>query len=186
METVAQSTVHGYAGQGVDGADRRDDRIMRISPGEPLHLLPASNHRVLTWATVRATGRVLSGAPATDVLPAWSEHTVDEALLDHVRDWPTWVESMTTPGAQAYSVLSVCRAWCALVGRERLSKRAAADRFVGDHPQDADLVVWARDWWYANGRDTDASRFDEVQDFVVRTTQTVVDAAQKVSPVRRS
>jgi GNAT superfamily N-acetyltransferase len=186
VETVAQSTVHAYAGRQADGADRRDDRIMRISPGEPLHLLPASNHRVLTWATVRATGRVLSGPPATDVLPPWSEHTVEEALLDHARDWPTGVESMTTGGAQAYSVLSVCRAWCALVGRERLSKRAAANRFVGGHPQDADLVVWARDWWYADGSDSEAGRFDEVRDFVVRTTQNVVDAVQKVSPVRRS
>ena len=111
---------------------------------------------------------------------------MEEALLDHVRDWPAWVEGMTTVGAQAYSVLSVCRAWCALGGRERLSKRAAADRFVGGHPQDADLVVWARDWWYADGSDSEAGRFDEVRDFVVRTTQTVVDAVQKVSPVRRS
>lgn len=186
VETVARSTVAAYAGRQVDAAGRRDDRIMRISPGEPLHLLPASNHRVLTWATVRATGLVLSGEPATDVLPAWPEHTVEEALLDHVRDWPTWVEDMTTVGAQAYSVLSVCRAWCALVGRERLSKRAAADRFVGDHPRDADLVVWARDWWYSDGPDTEPSRYDEVRDFVVRTTRSVVDVAQKVSPVRRS
>jgi hypothetical protein len=113
------------------------DAIMRIDPSEELHLLPAIPPRL-----ARA------------------------ALLDHVRDWPGWVEDMTTIGAQSYSVLSLCRAWCAVVEGEQLSKRGAADRFAAARPAETELVRWARDWWYAAGSDDEPGRHAEVRDFV--------------------
>ena len=178
VETVGLPTVVAFAG--TSGATSgRGDLIMRVSPGEALHLLLATTHRVLTWATVREKGRPLLGAPAAELLPPIAPGAVRTALLEHVRDWPAWVEDMTTVGAQAYAVLSMCRAWGALVEGEQRSKKAAADRFARAHPDDADLVVWARDWWYAGGSDAARSRFGEVRDFVARVSRSLLDGSSR-------
>jgi hypothetical protein len=173
VETVARSTVEAFA-TGTACADS----IMRISPGEALHLLPATRHRVLTWATVREKGHALVGPPAASVLPAVPPELARAALKEHVRDWPEWVEDMRQAGGQAYAVLALCRAWCALVDGEQLSKRAAADRVILTRPDDAELVRWARDWWYADGSDDEPNRHDEVRDFVVRTCQALLRRPQ--------
>lgn len=178
VETVARSTVAAHVANAPAERAGSRDAIMRISPGEPLHLLPATSHRVLTWATVRATGRALVGPAPREVLPPIPAERTRAALLDHVRDWPAWVENMRPVGAQSYSVLSMCRAWCAVVDGEQLSKRAAADRFVTSRPRDADLVTWARDWWYADGSDEEPGRHAEVRDFVVQTSRAILDAAE--------
>lgn len=181
VETVARSTVEAYASGPPDAPESsRTDSIMRISPGEALHLLPATSHRVVTWATVRGSGRALVGPTAAEALPTVSAQTARDALIEHVRDWPTWVEGMTTVGAQSYSVLSLCRAWCALVRGEQLSKRAAADEFASARPEEADLVRWAGDWWYAGGSDDEKGRFEEVRAFVVRTSRAVLDSTAGV------
>ena len=183
VETVARSTIESYASGPPDAPDgTRADAIMRISPGEALHLLPATSHRILTWATVREHGRALVGPAASDLLPVVSPQAAREALLDHVRDWPAWVEGMRTVGAQAYSVLSLCRAWCALVCGEQRSKRAAADDFAAARPADDDLVRWAADWWYARGSDDEDGRFEEVRAFVVRTSRAILDITAGVGP----
>ncbi len=178
VETVGVPTVESLA---AGGEAKARDVIMRISPGESLHLLPATRHRVLTWDTVRERGRPLVGPPAAEVLPAVAPEQLREALLAHVRDWPTWVEEMRPVGAQSYAVLSTCRAWCALVDGEQLSKRAAADRYAVDRPSDAALVAWARDWWYAAGSDDDPGRFQQVREFVVRTCRAILDAEADAS-----
>jgi hypothetical protein len=149
---------------GVDG-----HRIARISPGEDLHLLPATTHRLVTWSAVRASGRPLLGPPPADLLPPIDPGLVREAFRDHVRDWPQWVKTMTTPGAQAYAVLTLCRAIHHLRYGRQLSKRQAADQTDGG--QWSDLIRWARDWWYHQGRDTDPGRpQQEVERFVTETS----------------
>ena len=144
----------------------RDHMIARISPGEALHLLPATAHRVVTWAAVHDYGRPLLGPPADELLPAADPGLVRAALLDHVRDWPTWVLEMTPPGAQSYAVLTLCRAYQRLHNGRQLSKRQAAEHTIAALPRWADLIVWARDWWYDSGHDSDPGRVDEVRAFV--------------------
>ena len=173
VETCGLPTLLALSG----GADAGpEDVIMRLSPGETLHLLPASRHRVLTWTTVRERGRRLVGPPAADVLPPVAPDLTRAALLEHVRDWPLWVEDIRSTGGQSYAVLSLCRAWCAVVDGEQLSKLAASDRFAATRPEDADLVAWARDWWYAGGSDGDPGRFGEVRHFVIRTSRAILHA----------
>jgi hypothetical protein len=145
-------------------------RIARISPGEPLHLLPATTHRLVTWSTVRASGRILLGPPPAELLPAIDPGSAREALLDHVRDWPRWVRTMTTPGAQSYAVLTLCRAVQRLRYGRQLSKRQAADLTASALPQWAGLITWARDWWYDQGSDTDPGHQQQVERFVAETS----------------
>ncbi|MEU9827307.1 aminoglycoside adenylyltransferase domain-containing protein [Micromonospora chersina] len=151
-----------------------DHVIARVSPGESLHLLPATTHRVVTWSAVHDYGRSLLGPPAGDLLPAVDADLVRSALLEHVRDWPAWVTRMTTPGAQAYAVLTLCRAWQRLQHGRQLSKRRAAYQTVADRPRWTDLIVWARDWWYGSGPDTDPGRGDEVREFVTELSAAIL------------
>jgi hypothetical protein len=160
--------------------------IARISPGEALHLLPVTTHRAVTWATVRATGRPLLGPPPGELLPSFDADLVREALLDHVRDWPAWVTEMTAPGAQSYAVLTMCRAVQRLSHGEQLSKRQAADRTLAGSLTWAELIAWARDWWFSGGEDTDPGRFEEVQAFVTATSAALLQAEAARAQTRRS
>ncbi|MEU8129766.1 aminoglycoside adenylyltransferase domain-containing protein [Micromonospora sp. NPDC049049] len=163
---AARDAAHGRVG--------RDHVIARVSPGESLHLLPATTHRVVAWAAVRDHGRRLLGPPADTLLPAVDPDLVRSALLDHVRDWPTWVTHMTTPGAQAYAVLTLCRAFQRLQNDRQLSKRQAADETVSARPRWAHLIIWARDWWYNSGQDTDHGSAIDVPAFVNELSATIL------------
>lgn len=172
VEYVSVDALHGPEGH----------LIARISPGEALHLLPATTHRLVTWGTVHDSGRSLFGPPAAELLPAVDPAVVRAALLDHVRDWPEWVERMTPPGAQAYSVLTMCRAVQRLLHDRQLSKRRAADRTIETDPEWAGLVAWARDWWYDQGDDTDPGRFAEVRAFVIEQSARVLSGRPAARP----
>jgi len=53
-----------------------------------------------------------------------------------------------------------------LTQENQVSKLQAADDAVAVLPHWSTLIIWARDWWYADGSDDEASRLDEVTDFV--------------------
>jgi hypothetical protein len=163
VEYVALETIRRFSA----GPSEADGPVIaRISPGEPLHLLAASSHRLLTWASVRDTGRPLVGPPPEELLPAIDHDTARAAAMDHVRDWPTWVQEMTTPGGQAYAVLTLCRALHLFTERRQVSKRKAAGYASAALPQWAALIDWARDWWYAGGEDDEISRLAETTRFI--------------------
>ncbi len=163
VEYVALSTIEAFA---ADPGSPGEHVIARISPGERLHLLPATSHRLLTWASVHSSGRVLCGPAPEALLPPVAAETVTAAVLAHVRDWPTWVHDMRQPGGQSYAVLTVCRA-LHLVGEGRqVSKRQAADDAIAAVPEWAELIRWARDWWYDGGSDDEDSRHPETIRFV--------------------
>jgi hypothetical protein len=161
-----------------------EHRIARVSPGERLHLLSATRHRLLTWASVRSLGVPLLGPPSSTLLPDVAEDDVREALLDHVRDWPYWVRDMRTAGGQAYAVLSVCRALRRLDDGEQVSKRRAAALVAADLPEWAGLVRWASDWWYDGGDDTDPGDRPAVTRFVTDAADGLLDRHhRRVAPL---
>jgi hypothetical protein len=170
VEYVSLDAVRGAA----VGRTSRNHVIARISLGESLHLLPVTRHRVVTWSTVHDGGRCMLGPPAGTLLPAIGADLVRAALLDHVRDWPVWVMRMTAPGAQSYAVLTICRALQRLQYGRQLSKRRAADQTITVYPRWADLIAWARDWWYCGGQDLDVGHFDDVRRFVSELSATIL------------
>ncbi|MFC5382075.1 aminoglycoside adenylyltransferase domain-containing protein [Aquipuribacter nitratireducens] len=144
--------------------------IARVSPGEHLHLLAATQHRVLGWSLAHRHGVTLTGPPVQTVIPAIDDEQARDSLLHHVRDWPTWVRGMTTPGGQAYAVLSVCRAAVALDAGDQVSKKVAATIIAEAVPAHRDVVLWARDWWYQGGSDDEPPRTAAVRRFVDETS----------------
>lgn len=140
--------------------------MLRISPGETLHLLPASRHHLLNWAAARAADTAIAGVAPATVLPEIDDRLVEAVVLDHVRAWPQWVLGMHTAGGQAYAVLTVCRAAVTLLQHRQVSKRAAAAAGAELFPERAELIGWARAWWYEGGPDDAPGRPDDVRRFV--------------------
>lgn len=96
-EYVSRRALHRFADE--------EHVMVRISPGEPLHLVPVTRHHLLNWYSARHHGTTLVGAEPADVLPDFTPVQFREVLGDHVAQWPEWVKEMKTPGAQAYAVL---------------------------------------------------------------------------------
>jgi Domain of unknown function (DUF4111)/Nucleotidyltransferase domain len=140
--------------------------MIRISPGEPLHEVEASRHYVLNWAAALQADQPVAGAAPSTVLPAIDQGLIDQVILQHLRAWPEWVHDMQATGAQAYAVLTLCRAVEALATRRQVSKLAAANAGRSRFPEWSALIDWAQDWWYHGGSDSDHGRFEDVRRFV--------------------
>jgi Domain of unknown function (DUF4111) len=134
----------------------------RISPGEPLHEVEASRYYVLNWAAALQADQPIAGAAPTTVLPAIDRRLIHQVVLQHLRAWPEWVSDMQATGAQAYVVLTLCRAAETLATGRLVSKLAAANAGRSRFPQWSTLIAWAQDWWYHGGSDFDHGRFEDV------------------------
>lgn len=178
VEYVALTTVVAFAGGRDDGPGCQPasaPALARVSPGESLHLLPASGHRLLTWTSVHDRGQALVGPAPPALLPRVDRAAVRSAALMHVRDWPAWVREMTGPGGQSYAVLTLCRALHLFSEGSQVSKRVAASHVATALPEWLELIDWARDWWYAAGMDDAPSRHDEVTRFVDDVSSRIID-----------
>jgi aminoglycoside adenylyltransferase-like protein/nucleotidyltransferase-like protein len=140
--------------------------MIRISPGEPLHEVEVSRHYVLNWAAALQADQTLAGAAPSTVLPAIDRRLIHQVVLEHVRAWPEWVQNMQTTGAQAYAVLTLCRAAEALATGRQVSKLAAAKAARSRFREWSALIDWAQNWWYHGGSDLDHGRFEDVRRFV--------------------
>jgi Domain of unknown function (DUF4111) len=149
----------------VQGTDESHPMI-RISPGEPLHEVEASRHYVLNWAAAIQADQPIAGAAPSTVLPAIDRRLIHQVVLEHVRAWPEWVHDMKATGAQAYAVLTLCRATEGLATGRQVSKLAAAKAGRSRFPEWSALIDWAEDWWYHGGSDVDHGRFEDVRRFV--------------------
>jgi hypothetical protein len=126
----------------------------------------ASRHYVLNWAAALQADRPIVGAAPSTVLPAIDRQLTHQVVLEHVRAWPQWVDETQHAGAQAYTVLTLCRAAEALATGRQVSKLAAAHAGRSRFPEWSGLIDWAREWWYGGGSDLDQGRFEEVRRFV--------------------
>jgi hypothetical protein len=65
--------------------------MIRISPGEPLHKVEASQHYVLNWAAALQTDQPIAGAAPSTVLPAIDLRLIHQVVIQHLRAWPKWM-----------------------------------------------------------------------------------------------
>jgi len=149
----------------VQGTDESHP-IISVGPGTPLQEVEASRHYVLNWAAALQADRPIVGPAPSTVLPAIDRRLIHQVVLQHVRSWPQWLDDMTHAGAQAYTVLTLCRAAEALATGRQMSKLAAAHAGRSRFPEWSGLIDWAREWWYDGGSDLDQGRFEEVRRFV--------------------
>ncbi|HLJ81962.1 MAG TPA: aminoglycoside adenylyltransferase domain-containing protein, partial [Ktedonobacterales bacterium] len=144
-------------------------RMAVISPGEALHVKEMDGSWILVWYPARIDAIALVGPLLTGVIPQISEAEYLAALRKHLRRFRTRIDSGSTPGDQAYAVLSMCRGLRTLRHHDRLSKAQAARWAEAEFPQWAGLIreaeVWRTRQWERPQTDG-SSTLPRVQRFV--------------------
>lgn len=142
--------------------------IAVMSPGEPFHLKEAGRDWLINWWVVRNQGVTLLGpAPQAAIGPIDRAEFV-QAVRDQAREWRDWIYHMTTRPAQAYAIVTLCRALYAFTSGEQASKRQAAHWAQAQMPEWAALIEQALHWRRA-WRDEDvdhAATFPETVRFI--------------------
>ena len=143
-------------------------RIAVISPGEPLHLKPGGRDWLLNWYMVRQVGVTLYGPPPHTLIPEISQSEFVETAREHAEWWKGRVYEMSTPGAQSYAVLTLCRALYTNTHGVQASKKQAALWAKAYLPQWAPLIQQSLDWLGERGEEesSDQERFHDTVRFV--------------------
>lgn len=157
--------------------EQRSD-IAVMSPGEPFHLKDAGKDWLINWWVVRNQGVALIGPPPQALIAPIAHDEFTHAVRVQANDWRTWVAHSQTRPAQAYAIITLCRALYAFTNGEQASKPQAARWAQGQLPEWADLIEralrWRRDW-----RDVDV---DHAANFL-ETARFVSAVADRIGPV---
>jgi hypothetical protein len=151
----------------------QDTRSANISPGEPFHLLPMGRLWLMNWYMVRERGMTLYGPPPETVIPPISQAEFIAAVREHLQWWSEWGrETDARRAAQAYVVLTMCRALYALAHGSQTSKVRAAAWAAEAFPEWAGLIQRAVAWRTADDDSpSDAAELTEVRRFVESTVE---------------
>jgi predicted nucleotidyltransferase len=142
--------------------------IAVISPGEPFHFKEAGKDWLINWYMVQEKGLTLFGPAPTTLIDAISQAEFIHAVQKQVQDWADWIYYMRQRKAQAYAILTMCRAFYAYKNATQVSKRQAARWAKQELPQWSALIENALLWraaWRDEGVDHDAT-FPETLRFV--------------------
>ncbi len=127
-----------------------------ISPGEPFHIFDVrGSDWLINWYVLYENGIALYGAPPRTIAPPVA---LDDLLPSLRRQLPLvrdWIAQGQHRGAQAYAILTMCRALYTFARRGFVSKRQAALWAAGAFPQWSPLIHQAQAW-------RDASRGTQV------------------------
>ncbi|MBI5667457.1 MAG: DUF4111 domain-containing protein [Chloroflexi bacterium] len=150
--------------------------IAIISPGEPFHTKPAGREWLINWYMVREKGRTLYGPPPQTLIVPVSREEFVAAVREHVRMWRDWMGDFRTRPAQAYAIITLCRALYTCTCGEQVSKKQAAG-WAADHlPEWSSLIQNALLWrkhWRDNTVDHDAT-LPETQRFVTMMIERIL------------
>lgn len=148
----------------------------RLSHGESLHLVPAELHRLLDWDAA-SRGRTIFGEQG--VLPDIPPEAVRRTVLQHLANWPKWIESMDGNEPLSYAVLSVARADAYATTGHPHSKRMGGLWLAARSPEYAPLISRAVSIWYRTGPQQPISQ-DEARSFVLgHVAERMADFGQK-------
>jgi hypothetical protein len=124
----------------------RSTTIVRISPGEPLHMIEAGRDFLLDWYPARQDSITLLGPPLDALIPEIPEAEYLEEVRRYVAGFRDRFDDDPSLGSQAYAVLTMCRGLYVLRSGMRLSKREAATRARLEFPTWAALIDRAIAW----------------------------------------
>jgi hypothetical protein len=120
-----------------------------ISPGEPFHRLTAGLDWLMNWYLVQTHGNTCFGPPPSTWIDPIAQAEFVDAVRDHARALPGWLDTLQELPWQSYTILTLCRALYTHHLGEQVSKEKAA-AWVGQRwPAWADLVdqalIWRKD-----------------------------------------
>ena len=155
--------------------DGSEHSMVRISPGEPIHLVHVDRHYLLNWRSAREHDYWIVGRAPSEVLPPIPDALVREVVIEHARQWPAWLDGASGPEFQAYAVLTMCRALAFLSTGRQWSKHAAAGWAQELLPEWRGLIIWADACWYGSAPEMTSDRTSDVMAFVQSTSWLIVE-----------
>jgi predicted nucleotidyltransferase len=143
-------------------------QIAVISPGEPFHFKDTGPGWLMNWYMVQEQGRTLFGPAPTTLIDPISKHEFIQTVKAHAARWGEWVHDARTRPAQAYAILTMCRALYTNTYGVQTSKRRAAEWAARELPEWSGLIGGALEWraaWRDDAVDH-AATFPETLRFV--------------------
>ena len=142
------------------------DNIVNISPGEPLHHIKLKPVWLTNWYLIREQGLTLFGPSPKTIIQPISKPEFIQSVKDHARSWNKWVRNMRTRSAQAYSILTMCRALHTYTKGNQTSKKKAALWTQRKLPQWAGIIQNALIWRQTNDKHIDKIDHQKTAQFV--------------------
>ncbi len=140
-----------------------------ISPGEPLHMVPANSDWLMNWYFVQEYGITLMGPCPETLIDPISQEEFIAAVREHALSWYEHVEATRNSRPyQSYAILTMCRALYTLRFKEQVSKRRAAAWAQAELPEYSWLIAQALKWRedYRNGDVVDEATYPITAEFV--------------------
>ena len=143
--------------------------IVNISPGEPFHRIETRKEWLMNWYLVREKSVTIFGPNPKFIIEPISKEEFLQNVQEHVKSWEDWIETMRNRYAQAYAILTICRALYAYKNGDQVSKKQAALWVQKELPAWAELIQNALVWRDAGKKDknvNDESSYPETLRFV--------------------
>ena len=153
------------------------DTIVNISPGEPFHRLQLKPTWVINWYLIRERGMTLFGPSPKTIIQPISKQEFIQSIRDNAQSWNLWVRRMRTRSAQAYSILTLCRALYAYNKGTQTSKEKAAYWVGKQLPQWAKIIQNALAWRQSNDRRISKTAYSQTEQFVNYVRDQILDTS---------
>lgn len=121
--------------------------IAVISPGEPFNIKDAGIDWLINWYIIRDQSLVCYGPHPHTLIAPISQAEFRTAVRNQVGEWQDWVvHTRDSRPAQAYVILTMCRALYAWVNGTQASKLVAATWAMQQYVAQAPRICSALDW----------------------------------------
>ncbi|MEK7571252.1 MAG: aminoglycoside adenylyltransferase domain-containing protein [Patescibacteria group bacterium] len=118
-----------------------------ISPGEPFHVITVGKEWLLNWYFVQDYGKILYGPDPRGFIDKVTKEEFIQAVKDHALDWKKYIQNIGKHrGAQAYAILTLCRAYYTIKNGKQVSKKEAATWMQEKFPKWKLLIQNALKW----------------------------------------
>lgn len=146
----------------------KESEVVTISPGDPLQRRMVGDHWLMNWYVVREKGLTLFGPDPKTIIEPISKEEFVQSVKQHTQNWNEWVKGMYSKYAQAYAILTLCRAYYAYKMGDQVSKKQAAEWTQKEFPEHARLIQNALIWRETSKGDTqeDFENYPKTVNFV--------------------
>lgn len=141
-----------YVGRGTLTHFRDGGPLGVISPGEPFHIRDGIELWLANLYLVRETAVTLVGPEPVATIPEISQPEFLDAIASYAAEVQARSLGDATPGARAYSVLTMCRALCSVRSGRLCSKQEGAAWVRARMPEWAWLIEAAEQCRLSRGR----------------------------------
>lgn len=159
-----------FSADALENIKSQNVKLAVISPGEAFNQKEAHPGWRMNCYNVCHKGVTLFGPAPCELFPSITQEEFIAIVRNQVSEWCEWISCEDWPrrlGAQAYAILTMCRAFYVCTKGEQVSKQQAAAWTQKELPEKAALIQRALEWRASkdNAR-ADEAAFVDAKEFV--------------------